>query len=114
MNTNLRTKMTAALCLGCGLACVSAMARAADEAFPSEVVRYADLNILSPAGALTLYHRIQAAARRVCPSEVVPDRQLLGKDQSCYRHAVDEAVKRVDSASLSQIHGYATPRLASR
>jgi UrcA family protein len=114
MNTNLRTKLTAALCLGCGIACFSAVARAADEALPSEVVRYADLNIVDPAGALTLYHRIQAAARRVCSSEVALDRQLWVKDQSCYRHAVDEAVKRVDSASLSQIHGYAMPRLASR
>jgi hypothetical protein len=38
----------------------------------------------------------------------------LGKEQACYRHAVDEAVKDVDSAALSQIHGTPMPRLASR
>jgi UrcA family protein len=114
MNTNLHTKLAAAMCLGYGMACFSATAAAADAAPPSEVVRYADLNIQNPAGALTLYHRIQAAARRVCPSEVVSVRLFSDKANTCYRHAVDEAVKRVNSAALSQIHGNALPRLASR
>jgi UrcA family protein len=114
MNTNLRTKLLGAMSLGCGIACFSAMARAAEEVPPSEVVRYVDLNISSPAGALTLYHRIQAAARRVCQFDVGSNLHSLGKQQACYRHAVDEAVKGVDSAALSQIHGTATPRLASR
>jgi hypothetical protein len=41
MNTNLRDKVRAAMCLGCGMAGISATAGAADEARPSEVVRYA-------------------------------------------------------------------------
>jgi UrcA family protein len=114
MNTNLHTKLTAAICLGYGMVCLGATVAAADEAPPSEVVRYGDLNIQNPAGALTLYHRIQAAARRVCPSEVVSVRLFSDKGPTCYRHAVDEAVKGVNSAILSQIHGNAMQRLASR
>jgi UrcA family protein len=113
MNMNLRNKVMAAMCLGYGMAGVSATAGAADEAPPSEVVRYADLNISDPAGALTLYHRIQAAAHRVCQFGV-SDIHSLDRERGCYRHAVDAAVKGVDSAALSQIHGNAMPRLASR
>jgi UrcA family protein len=114
MNTNLRNKVMAAMCLGCGMAGISATAGAADETPPSEVVRYADLNIANPAGALTLYHRIQAAAHRVCQFDAVWGTHSSGRQQACYRHAVDEAVKGVNSAALSQIHGNAMPRLANR
>jgi UrcA family protein len=112
MNTNLRNKVMAAMCLGYGMAGVSA-AGAADGAPPSEVVRFADLNISDPAGAQTLYRRIQAAARRVCQVDAVWNNPTLGREQACYRHAVDEAVKGVHSAALSQIHGNGVPHLAS-
>jgi UrcA family protein len=113
MNTNLRNNVIAAMCLGYGMAGVSATAGAADGP-PSEVVRYADLNISDPAGALTLYHRIQAAARRVCLLDAASDIHSFGGQRGCYRQAVEAAVKGVDSAALSQIHGNAMPRLASR
>jgi UrcA family protein len=114
MNTNLRNKVMAAMCLGYGMAGISAMAGAAEQAPPSEVVRYSDLNISNPDGALTLYHRIQAAAHRVCRVDMAWEIPSSGREQTCYRHAVDQAVKGVNSAALSQIHGNATPRLASR
>jgi UrcA family protein len=113
MNSNLRTKLMTAMCLGYGMACFSAIAAAADEGPLSEVVRYGDLDISSSAGALTLYHRIQAAARRVCP-EAIWDGHFFYNERACYQHAVDDAVTRIDSAALSRIHGNAMPRLASR
>jgi UrcA family protein len=114
MNTNLRNKVMAAICLAYAMAAVSATAGAANEAPPSGVVRFADLNISDPAGAQTLYRRIQAAARRVCQFDAAWDINSSGNERGCYRHAVDQAVKGVNSAALSQIHGNAMPRLASR
>ncbi len=114
MNANLRSKLIATLCLGCATVSVGATAGAAEEAAPAEVVRYADLTIANAAGALALYHRIQAAARRVCQLDGAADPRFLGVDPACYKRAVDEAVNRVGSAALSRIHGAALPRLASR
>jgi UrcA family protein len=114
MKTNLPSKLTAAACLGLGLACLCAVASAADEPVPTHVVRYADLDISHEAGARTLYRRIEAAAREVCHVDFYSYRRLPGNDQQCFQRAVDDAVKQVDSAALAQIHGGATPRLASR
>lgn len=114
MNTNLRSKLIASLCLGYAIASVCTTAAAAEEPVPSEVVRYADLNIANPAGALALYHRIQAAARRVCQLNGAADTRFKGVEPACYKRAVDEAVNRVDSAALSRIHGVTLPRLANR
>jgi|SRR5271163_855264 len=114
MNKNLQIKSMAALCLGYGTAALSGTAAAADKAPPSEVVRYSDLNISDPAGARVLYRRIQAAAGRVCQFDAAVDLHFMGVQKACYRHAIDEAVKHVDSAALSQIHGVAVQHLASR
>jgi UrcA family protein len=114
MNRNLRIKCMAAMCLGCGTAALSAVAGAAEEAPPREVVRYADLNLSTAAGARVLYHRIQAAATRVCQYDAVVDLHFMDVQKTCYRQAVDEAVRQVDSAALSQIHGVAAQQFASR
>jgi UrcA family protein len=114
MNKNLRIKSMAAMCLGYGTAALSGTAGAAEAALPSEVVRYADLNLASPAGARILYHRIQAAASRVCQLDVVVDPHFMDVQKTCYRQAIDAAVRHVGSAALSQIHGVATQHLASR
>jgi UrcA family protein len=114
MNRNLRIKCMAAMCLGCGTAALSGAAGAAEQAPPSEVVRFADLNLSTAAGARVLYHRIQAAATRVCQFDADVNPHFMEVHKSCYRQAVDEAVRRVDSAALSQIHGVAMQQFASR
>ena len=53
----------AAMWLACSL--VASNAHAGDEA-RSETVKFADLDLSSPAGVEALYGRIHAAARRVC------------------------------------------------
>jgi UrcA family protein len=113
MNKKQRIRSMAALCLGYGMAALSGAA-AAEEAAPSEVVRYADVNLSTPEGARILYRRIQAAASRVCQFDAIVDRHLMDVQKTCYRHAIDEAVKQVGSPTLSQLHGVAMQQLASR
>jgi UrcA family protein len=66
---------------------------------PSVTVRYADLDLSSPAGADALYRRIQAAARQVCG---FPGTDLVEQSswRSCYRSAVGDAVRKVNSPLL--------------
>ncbi len=55
--------------IACGLALAASLPAAALAAEPevkSEVVRFDDLNLASPAGIATLERRITSAARRVC------------------------------------------------
>ena len=47
------------------------------DAVPSVTVRFDDLNLDSPAGADTLYHRISSAARAVCRDENTRDLTML-------------------------------------
>jgi UrcA family protein len=51
------------------LACVLVVSNAfADEQFRTETVKFQDLNVGTSAGVQALYHRIHAAAKRVCVS----------------------------------------------
>jgi len=72
----------------------------------SEVVRFADLDLSKPEGALTLYKRIQQAARKICGSESYDTRILtpLGNYSNCYHKAMDGAVKHVNHPMLTAIH----------
>lgn len=69
----------------------------------SVAVHYADLDLGSAAGAGTLYHRIQGAARMVCG---YPDHSLatLAQVRSCNDGAIADAVTSVDAPLLSAIH----------
>lgn len=70
---------------------------------PTVTVRYADLDLSSPAGANALYGRIQAAARQVCG---YPGTDLIEQSswRSCYRSAVGNAVRKVNSPLLIAVH----------
>lgn len=72
----------------------------------SEVVRFADLDLAKPEGALTLYKRIQHAARKACGSESYDTRILtpFGNYSNCYHKAMDGAVKHVNQPMLTAIH----------
>lgn len=73
-------------------------------------VRYADLNLAHPAGARTLYARLQSAARQLCAHDYTPSdlyRRVARKD--CYDRTLEDAVQGVDSAPLKGLHA-ANPR----
>jgi len=115
MNTIIRPKFRAAiygLCGAVSLCALQVTAIAAADALPTRRVSYADLDISKPAGAKTLYHRIEAAARQVCE----PTGKGVGaavQDRACIKQAIDLAVSRVDSAALSKLHAATVIHLAS-
>jgi UrcA family protein len=69
---------------------------------PSVTVRYADLDLSSPAGANALYQRIEAAAKQVCRAGTDPIEQI--SQRGCYRRAVGDAVRKVNSPLLIAVH----------
>jgi UrcA family protein len=119
MKTTIQAKLTAAIYLAYGAATLSALqssaAGAAEESPPTRTVHFADLDISKPSGVRTLYRRIEAAAHEVCRLPLESDRHTLGLEQACIQHAVDDAVKKVNSVALAEMHSKTLlPRLASR
>jgi UrcA family protein len=117
MNTTLRTKLYTAICLAIGTAAVSALtivAGADDLSAPAITVKFDDLNIASPAGAKALYRRIQAAAVEVCPQADNADLHMVAIRGACIDHAIDNAVRKVDSTALTELRFGSPVRLASK
>jgi UrcA family protein len=116
MNTTIQNTARAAACLLCGaiaLCTLQVTARASDEGLPSKRVSYADLDISKPAGAKVLYGRIVRAAKEVCE---YTGYQSLGMSQMvnrCVDHAIDKAVKDVDSPALSALRPNSVIHFAS-
>ena len=103
MNSNVKTDnrsmlgCATAMCLACVL--VTFNAHAGDQV-RSETVKFADLNVGTPAGAQALYGRIHAAARRVCdqPSG------LQAAVRSCMTKAESEAIGKVNQPLLTAFY----------
>jgi UrcA family protein len=116
MNKTIRMNIyTAVYCaLGTAAFCAATTVALADEQTPpTETVKYADLDISQSAGAQVLYHRIQAAAREVCPltSNTI---DMVTAEHACINKAIDDAVKSVNAVALTQLR-FGTPvRLASK
>ena len=106
MNTTIQNTARAAALFLCGaiaLCALQATAQAADDGLPSKRVSYADLDISSPAGAKVLYSRIVAAAKDVCAQSGVKDLGAMQRVNGCVDHAINHAVKEVDSPALSAL-----------
>jgi UrcA family protein len=116
MNNTIRNTLGAAsffLCGALALSALEASARAADAGLPTQRVSYADLDISKPAGAKVLYHRIVAAANRVCGFDGSRDMATMRWVQTCTAHAIDNAVRDVDSPALSALRPGNATHLAS-
>ncbi len=116
MNINTRIKICAAFyctlgALGNILLCP---AQAAEQDRPSKIVKYGDLDLGGADGVHALYHRIQAAAREVCPNGNSMDLHMLSLQRACINQAIDEAVKSVNVVALTQLRFGAPVRLASK
>jgi UrcA family protein len=99
MNTKLNTTLSA-LSLVATLALSAAAYAQNPSAAPSVTVRYSDLDLLSDAGAHTLYEHIQNAALHVC-RQVAP----LGiNNQRCRQTLIDAAVTDVNAPALTALH----------
>lgn len=67
----------------------------------SVTVRYDDLNLMNAAGTETLYRRLAAAAREVCPDTGGRDLTLQHTVDSCRHRAIHEAAAKVPSSRLA-------------
>jgi UrcA family protein len=116
MNTTIRPQLRAAIYCLCGATTLCALqvpASAADDALPSRRVSYADLDISKPAGAKVLYRRIQEAAKQVCVFNASTDLRVAERERACIEQAIDNAVKRVNSTALTDLHSAKVIHLAS-
>jgi UrcA family protein len=70
----------------------------------SMTVSFRDLDLSNLAGATTLYHRIQSAAKQVCG--YAPGADLIERAawQACYRNATADAVRKVNNPLLTAVH----------
>ncbi len=70
-------------------------------------VSYADLNLSSEAGLVTLYSRLKSASNAVCgPRSLLEAGSLrqLSQNKVCYRNALSKAVAKFNNATLDEIH----------
>ena len=90
-----------------GVIGLAAAAHAGDANYdrPEQVVKFADLDLNSLAGAAALYRRIESAAQEVC-GDPHRGRDLLSaiRFNSCREQAIERAVNSVNSAVLSDLH----------
>jgi UrcA family protein len=74
---------------------------AADDPNPVSItVKYADLNIASPSGALVLYERIRAAAQAACAYYWF---KTDADEARCVRNTIANAVTKVNQPALSAV-----------
>jgi UrcA family protein len=74
---------------------------AADADVPSVTVKYADLNLENQEGVASLFHRIRAAARRVCNGDENRDLGSMQIASRCVDDSTARAVAKVNVAGLS-------------
>jgi len=77
-------------------------AQAADA--PQVLVKYAELNVNTAAGAKVLYQRIRAAADQVCGVSDTRDLARLSHAKACAAQAVADAVAAVSAPALTGVY----------
>jgi UrcA family protein len=79
--------------------------RASADQVRSIIVRYAELDLSKPHGIDVLYQRIQLAAKQVCRADTSVTALYDRASQiTCYRDAVERAVRQVNLATLTAFH----------
>src|SRR5437868_13031513 len=88
-----------AVLVGCLLAGSVGAAQAAtsEDAVPTIVVRYGDLDLTTTDGASVLYQRISVAAHQVCQGEFSRAVSQVGKSRACREAAIERAVNAVNT-----------------
>lgn len=105
MSSLRRSALVLGLWMSVPVLVMAARVQAAEGTPPSEVVRYADLDLATGAGIRTLYSRIQRAADSVCEpfassGTLIPSAAW----RSCFNQAVAAAVRHVDRPLLTAYH----------
>lgn len=104
-------KSTLALALTAAIACAAAPARAdringevTVTSAPTITVSFAELDISKPRGLEVLYSRIEHAAKAVCGMEYSAQLARARLAKTCYKTAVDDAVRQINRPTLTALH----------
>ena len=100
-------KAVTALVLGAGFLASAVAAPPSLYEAVTVKVQYADLNIKNEAGARVLYQRLKDATEEVCGMESYQRDRSLSRYNSakeCYTETLTQAVNRIDSELLTDIH----------
>jgi UrcA family protein len=90
--------------LAAGLSINQASAAPSDSESRNVMVHYSDLDLSQPKDARTLYGRIQRAARVACGDVSHEDLLLVEKYHGCVEQAVTNAVAKISSPRVNEIH----------
>ena len=91
----------ATVVLGAITSSLASVCTAAETDPPQITVKFADLNVLSSAGASALYARIQRAAQQVCrPIDGAGDLASDARTDACVHKAIADAVAKVGQPAL--------------
>jgi UrcA family protein len=69
-----------------------------DGTAPSIQISYADLNLLSEAGRMTLEGRVRGAAKKLCPEYGVVSLKEAAATRACFEEAVASASPQIELA----------------
>lgn len=118
MSSNVKTLSRVPLAFATAVLFAFAVASGAhaNEQVRTETVKFADLNVDSPAGVQALYDRIHAAARHVC-TETDPFQSVAAK--ACASKAEARAIGKLGLPQLSAFYqtktsGQPQPLIANR
>lgn len=107
MNLHDHDRMLSRLALIAGLCTAAPLfpgVVSAGEPVRSVTVHYGDLNLQTQAGLQTLYARLQAAARQVCPSEGATTLSAGMSSRACRKDALSAAVGDAGIPALAALH----------
>jgi|KBSMisStaDraftv2_1062788.scaffolds.fasta_scaffold425051_1 UrcA family protein len=112
-----RTRITIALLAGLLAASVvsvshAGMAPQPDADAPRLTVDYKDLDLSSEKDALTLYRRIETAARQVCPQPTKYSMRVTELSRKCVAAAISRAVNEVNSPQLAKLNAVRNKRVS--
>jgi UrcA family protein len=103
-----------ALALTAAIGCAAAPARAdrinringevTVTSAPTITVSFAELDISKPRGLEVLYSRIEHAAKAVCGLEYSMQLARTRVAKTCYKTAIDDAVRQINRPTLTALH----------
>jgi len=107
MNKKMLTGITTLIVLGLSSSATAIAASPSQFEDSAISVSFADLNIQNSAGAKVLYSRLQQASESVCNVESFTELgslSRLAEAEACYTETLNEAVSKIDSDALQEIH----------
>ncbi|MGQ0836408.1 MAG: UrcA family protein [Gammaproteobacteria bacterium] len=97
----------------CAVGAENAVAGPASDEPPSVTIRYSHLDLAKPAGAESLYRRIQAAARTVCGVNKSKELRQIVFAKDCYTATVANAVATINKPLVTALHRSKAVRTAT-